>query len=1456
MNIAKTYLIAELTNKALEDADIVASNTTNYALNSPTFSLGPPPGTPAIVTVTSGKNDGIYTVGEVISISFTFDQAVDVTGIPQLTLETGSIDRVVDYASGSGSTTLIFNYTVQAGDTSSDLDYHDTGALTLNGGSIMAAGDTTGANLTLATPGTANSLGANKALVINTSIPTVNSLSISSATGIQNNSLNAGDVVYVTVTMSEDTTVTGAPQLALNINGTTVNADYSSGSGSTALVFSYTIAAGLNDSDGISIASNSINLNGGSLNSALGNAADLSHTAVTDNSNYLVDTTNPATPAAATLDAASDSGVSSSDGKTNINTPTFKGVTEAFATVNLYDTGGAVVLGTTTADSSGNWSITVSQDPATTLPLSGTHSVSVKAVDRAGNISNASGNTSITIDTTAPALAQAITLSDTALKVGDTAIITVRFTEGVIGFTTADLNVPNGRITGLTTSNGGITWTGTLTPNVNVTNTSNLVRLDNTGYADVAGNAGSGNSNSPNYSIDTVRPTLASAIAISDTALKIGDTATVTLVFSEAITSFTTADLTATNGTLSNLTTGDGGITWTAILTPNANASNNSNVIELDYTGINDLNGNAGTGSVISGNYGVDTLRPTATIVVANSNLTAASTSLVTFTFNEAVSGFSNTNLTVANGSLSAVTSGNGGITWTATLTPASGVVAASNVITLNYTGVSDSAGNAATGTTNSNNYAITAGVNLAPTDITLSSSGIVQTAADNTSVGTLIATDPNPGDTASFSLVAGAGNNSNDKFSISGNSLIAKRPLDMTPGNYSVLVRATDAAGSAYEKSLVVTVADNIAPFATAIKRVQSESSNLGTLEYKVSFSEAVTGVNPAAFSLLTTGSVSGSISGITQLDASNYIVSISNLTGDGTLGLNLKNTGTGILDKASLALNGGFTGQLYQIDHTGPGTGISKLSFSNDDGVSNSDFVTTASVQTISGNLSAPLAADERVLVSPDNGNSWLTATTNPGAQQWTLAGQALEGSNTLLIKVVDAAGNAGSTLSQNYSILKYDAVIDSDADGDGAYMSAETQVPNLFGEGLGDGNGDGIADQSQNAVTSLQWLDHSSSPHYLTLSNTQHILQKEVATKAAVINSATEIQFPYGRLSAQLEGFSSQAEVSLSLYTTADSAVNGFWTQSSTGEWINLATNITASGNKLKVDFKILDGGPGDLDGKADGKISFSAGLGNKTEKTETITIKPSTSLPGDKDGDGIPDAIEAKVGTKLDVKDNDVLHRSDLFAMQLYRDVLFREADTAGVQYWQGQIDSGKMSRAQVAASFMESAEFQSGIGGITRLYFGAFDRLPDREGLAYWMQAQKDGMNLSKISASFVSSAEFQKTYGALDNTAFVDRVYQNVLHRSSDATGKSYWLGQLGNGLSRGDMLAGFTESTEFKDNSQAKVSLTLDYVGLLGHAPDQATFDSSLAQQGSDMVTLIGQFLNTPEYVARFMPV
>ncbi|MFZ6775184.1 DUF4214 domain-containing protein, partial [Undibacterium sp. SXout7W] len=84
---------------------------------------------------------------------------------------------------------------------------------------------------------------------------------------------------------------------------------------------------------------------------------------------------------------------------------------------------------------------------------------------------------------------------------------------------------------------------------------------------------------------------------------------------------------------------------------------------------------------------------------------------------------------------------------------------------------------------------------------------------------------------------------------------------------------------------------------------------------------------------------------------------------------------------------------------------------------------------------------------------------------------------------------------------------------------------------------------------------------------------------------------------------------------------------------------------------------------------------------------------------------------------------------------------------------------------------------------------AFDRLPDREGLAYWIAQEKTGVMLKDVSSAFVAGLEFQSTYGTLNDGDFVDRMYQNILHRPADAAGKTYWQGQLGQGLSRGNML-------------------------------------------------------------------
>ncbi|WP_229500145.1 Ig-like domain-containing protein, partial [Pseudoduganella ginsengisoli] len=141
---------------------------------------------------------------------------------------------------------------------------------------------------------------------------------------------------------------------------------------------------------------------------------------------------------------------------------------------------------------------------------------------------------------------------------------------------------------------------------------TNVITLDNTGVQDSAGNAGSGSTSSSNYTVATVRPT--ATVALSDSALTAGETATVTITFSEAVTGLTTADLTVANGSIASLSSSDGGTTWTGTYTPTSSIEDTTNVITLDKTGVADSDGNTGSGTASSSNYTIDTLRPTATI--------------------------------------------------------------------------------------------------------------------------------------------------------------------------------------------------------------------------------------------------------------------------------------------------------------------------------------------------------------------------------------------------------------------------------------------------------------------------------------------------------------------------------------------------------------------------------------------------------------------------------------------------------------------------------------------------------------------------------------------------------------------------------------------------------------------------------------------------------------------------
>jgi hypothetical protein len=127
---------------------------------------------PIVLDVGSPTADGVYTTGATILIDVAFSKVVTVTGVPTLTLETGSTDRLAGYVSGSGSASLRFSYTVMSGDDAPYLDYASVAALLATGATIVdAAGNA--AALSLAAPGAPGSLAASKNLAVDTAGPTL-----------------------------------------------------------------------------------------------------------------------------------------------------------------------------------------------------------------------------------------------------------------------------------------------------------------------------------------------------------------------------------------------------------------------------------------------------------------------------------------------------------------------------------------------------------------------------------------------------------------------------------------------------------------------------------------------------------------------------------------------------------------------------------------------------------------------------------------------------------------------------------------------------------------------------------------------------------------------------------------------------------------------------------------------------------------------------------------------------------------------------------------------------------------------------------------------------------------------------------------------------------------------------------------------------------------------------------
>jgi ELWxxDGT repeat protein len=162
-------------------------------------------------------------------------------------------------------------------------------------------------------------------------------------------------------------------------------------------------------------------------------------------------------------------------------------------------------------------------------------------------------------------------------------------------------------------------------------------------------------------------------------------------------------------------------------------------------------------------------------------------------------------------------------------------------------------------------------------------------------------------------------------------------------------------------------------------------------------------------------------------------------------------------------------------------------------------------------------------------------------------------------------------------------------------------------------------------------------------------------------------------------------------------------------------------------------------------------------------------------------------------------------------QLYQNVLGRAGEPEGRQGWIDFLGRGA-SREQVLVGFSESPENQArtqplvdaGIwdlsenaGRVARLYDAIMGRLPDVAGMNTWRAALDGGATLIDVTRGFTGSTEFATRYGNPDNATFVTLLYRNTLEREPDAGGLAFWTGQLDHGVSRAEVIIGFSESAE-----------------------------------------------------------
>jgi hypothetical protein len=862
------------------------------------------------------------------------------------------------------------------------------------------------------TAGNTSAASAALTIIVDSAAPTVTSVSVPA-----NGTYYGGAALDFTVNFSEAVivdTLGGTPRIAIVVGTTTRYADYVSGSGTSALLFRYTVPNGDIDANGIALSG--LSTFGGVLQDAGGNNAVLTLNSVGSTAGVNVDGTNPTVTGvgASTADGAYGAGQtititvdfsSAVTVDTTHGTPTLALAGGGIATYTGGSGSGTLTFsyvvgaGQNSADLDYSGSGALSLNGASIIDAGGSHQAAALTLATPGTAGSLGANKDIVIDTAAPTntAAGASFSADTGTLGTD--LITKTAAQTVSGTLAANLaagehvyvSLDNGNSWALATaSTGANTWslagqtlTGSGTLKVRIT--------------DDAGNDGAAYSRA--YVLDTTAPTITfSGVALSaDTGAS--NTDLVTHTAAQTVNATLSAAPAATDIVYGSL---DNGATWTDItskvsgttLTWTGVTLAASNTLLLRVT---DAAGNNGASTARA--YVLDTSEPTTWVasVSFSHDSGGSATDFITNVSAQEVRGTLSANLAAGE---TVYVSLDNGATWTAatavvgsdTWTLAGQTLVASNTLQVK---VSDLAGN--------DGAVLQQAYVLDTTAPTITFGGVALSADTGTSHGDFITSVAAQTVTATLSAPLAAGDvvyGSLDggttwtdiTAKVSGTAL-SWDGVTLGAGSRTLLLRVADNLGNIGTAHAQAYVLDTTAPAMSLGNVALSADTGASATDF-ITRTAAQTVTATLGGALATGDLVFGSLDGGTTWTDITGKVSGTTLSWNG---VTLAGSGTLMIRITDAAGNDGTTvSRAYTLDTTAPTTTATSA--------------TRGGGGSLSGQLSAPLAAGESVAASLDGGATWVAATVGADGTSWSIANA---GSGALQVQVFDAAGNAGAPL-----------------------------------------------------------------------------------------------------------------------------------------------------------------------------------------------------------------------------------------------------------------------------------------------------------------------------------------------------------------------------------------------------------------------------------------------------------